>query len=146
MQSSAPLTLKVYSLNAKGLNIPRNEVVSLLRHIAKEPKWFSYRKPTLNQDPPPVYPILTSRRFVDSKTKGVSIVLAKLFTFRLTSQLTDPEGRFLFLKGTWKDRPVTLANIYCPSAKQVTFLKETLLHLTTSQSGLLILGGTLTWP
>lgn len=77
----------------------------------------------------------------DSKTKGVSILLAKSFMFHLTDQIIDPEGRFLFLKGTWKDRPVTLANVYCPNSNRVPFLKNTLLQQASFQMGLMILEG-----
>lgn len=79
----------------------------------------------------------------ESKTKGVAILMAKLFAFCLTDQLVDPEGRFLFLKGLWKDKPVTLANIYCPNSKQASFLKDTLLKLTSFKAGLVTLGGDL---
>lgn len=73
----------------------------------------------------------------DSKTKGVSILLAKSLLFHQTDQLLDSEGRFLFLKG----KPITLVIIYCPNSKRATFLKQTFLKLASFQSGLLILGG-----
>lgn len=66
--------------------------------------------------------------------------------FPLTDQVLDPEGRFIFLKGTWKNRTITLANIYCPNSGQVTFLKEVLLQLTLFQTALLILGGDFNLP
>lgn len=79
--------------------------------------------------------------------KGVSILCTKSLAFCIEDRMADPEGRFIFLKGTWKGRPVTLANIYYPNSKQVTFLKDIILKLTTFQTGLLILGGgTSTWP
>lgn len=77
----------------------------------------------------------------ESKTKGVSILLSRSLSFILTDQLLDPEGRFIFLKVTWKNRPVTLANIYWTNSKQVPFLQGTLLKVQTFQSGLLILWG-----
>lgn len=43
----------------------------------------------------------------------------------------------------WKDRPMTRANIYGPNSKQVSFLRDTLLKLTSFKSGHLILGGDL---
>lgn len=51
--------------------------------------------------------------------------------FHLKDQVLDPKGRFLFLKDTWKGKPVTLANVYCPNSKKVTFLKEILLKLAS---------------
>lgn len=136
MHSSAPLSLKVYSLNAKGLNIPEKQcsVLTEARRqraqvvFLQETHFKSGSTPCLsNSRIPEVYHAFCA----DSKMKGVSIVLTKSFTFRLMGQMLDPEGIFLFLKGIWKDRPVKLANIYCPNSKQVTFLKETLLQLTT---------------
>lgn len=146
VQSSAPLSLKVYSLNAKGLNIPekRSSVLAeAYRHKAQvlllqETHFKSGAIPRLSNNR---FPEVYHATCPDSKTKGVSIVLAKTFQFLLTDQILDPEGRFLFLKGTWKNRPVTLANIYCPNSGQVTFLKEVLLQLAMFQTGLLILGG-----
>lgn len=67
--------------------------------------------------------------------------MAKSLMFHLTDQMLDPEGRFLFLKGTWRDKPVTLANVYCANSKRVSFLREVLLKLTSFHMGLLILGG-----
>lgn len=76
-----------------------------------------------------------------SKTKGVAILIAKSLTFRLKDHVAHLEGRIFFLKEFWKDRPVTLANIYCPNSKQVSFLKDPLLKLASFRAGLLILGG-----
>lgn len=60
----------------------------------------------------------------DSKSNGVSILLSKTFHLYITDKMLDPIGRFLFLKGTWNNKPITLANVYCPNLKWVAFLRE----------------------
>lgn len=139
VHSSAPLSLKVYSLNAKGLNVPEKHSSVLAEAHRRRAQTVFLQETHFKQG---FIPCLFNGRFpevyhapcADSKT----ILMAKSFMFHLISQMLDPnaEGRFLFLKGTWKDRPVTLANICCPNSKRVPFIKDILLKLTSFQSGL----------
>lgn len=78
-----------------------------------------------------------------AKTKVVSILFAKHSPVIITEVLTDQEGRFLFVKGSLFSRPITLANLYCPNEKQVSFLDSVVNKLSTFQSSMLILGGDL---
>lgn len=51
------------------------------------------------------------------------------------------QGRYLFLKGSLHNRPITIANIYAPNTQQVPFFRTTFHQLTAFQSGTLIVGG-----
>lgn len=74
------------------------------------------------------------------KSKGVSILLA------LIDSMTDEKGIFIFLKGSDMGRRLTLANIYIPNSRQVTFFCDITKSLTTFQEGTLILGGDFNIP
>lgn len=60
----------------------------------------------------------------DSKTKVVSIVLSNNQEFSILDTLEDPEGRFLFLKGVLGGKTLTLANIYGPNLRKVSFMSR----------------------
>lgn len=102
VQTSVPLLLKVYSLNAKGLNVPekRSSVLAEAHHcranvvFLQETHFKTGSVPRLDNK---CFPEAYHATCADSKTKGVSILLAKSLMFHLTDQLLDSEGRFLFL-------------------------------------------------
>lgn len=50
-----------------------------------------------------------------AKSKGVSILVTKNALFELTEQLTDTDGRYIFLKGKYGGMPITIANVYFPN-------------------------------
>lgn len=77
------------------------------------------------------------------KVKGVAILLHKNCQFQTEAVHTDPEGRYVFLKGMWKGQPVTIANVYCPNVKQLTFIENMLSQLHTFAHRMIILGGDL---
>ena len=146
-----PLSLKCLSLNVKGLNQPekRSQVLSsLTKHKAQ---FIFLQKTHFRSDAIPklsnhIYQTALHATNSSSKTKGVSILVSKHANFQLSDSLIDPEGRFVFLKGSYESRPVTLANIYCPNERQVAFYKSTCDLLASFQSGILLLGGTLMSP
>lgn len=76
-----------------------------------------------------------------SKTKGVAILISKNCPLKITESKHDLNGRYIFLKGTLHNRPITLANLYAPNKKQVTFFRETLQLLTEFYAGILVVGG-----
>lgn len=61
--------------------------------------------------------------------------------FHTSDSLSDKEGRYLFLKGKIRGRPVTLANIYYPNSHQVTFFRKVTHLLASFREGVLIWGG-----
>uniref|UniRef100_A0A8C5QN92 exodeoxyribonuclease III n=1 Tax=Leptobrachium leishanense TaxID=445787 RepID=A0A8C5QN92_9ANUR len=99
-------------------------------------------------------PSLTSRyypqsyfsNYVTSKTRGVAILVARHVPFVCTHQRTDPQGRYLFIKGLIGSRKITLANIYLPNTGQCGALRSTLSKLSSFQEGLLVCGGDFNVP
>lgn len=98
VHSSAPLSLKVYSLNAKGLNIPEKHI-SVLAEAHRHRAQVIFLQEThfkLGSAPR-----LSNSRFLEvyhatyaaSKTKGVSILIEKSHAFCLADRVVDPQGR-----------------------------------------------------
>lgn len=145
------LTLKCVSLNVKGLNLPEkiSQVLSALsKHKAhfllfQETHFRSDAIPKLNNH---IYQSVIHSTNPDSKTKGVSILISKHADFQQSDALIDPEGRYLFLKGTYASTPITLVNVYCPNAHQVSFFRKVCDLLVTFQEGIVLLGGDFNTP
>ncbi|OCT62698.1 hypothetical protein XELAEV_18043786mg [Xenopus laevis] len=143
--------LNVISLNANGLNSPKKRILlsSELRHlkaqvafvqethfkISSVPRWSNKYFPDIHSSIPQ-----------RNKTKGVAILFGRNFNFKVLSTKKDPNGRFVFVKGTLGTQKLTFANIYLPNEHQdTTFhtITEALLGFT---EGLLILGGDMNVP
>lgn len=141
-----PRPPKLLSLNAKGLNIPekRSQVLASMRSMRanivflQETHFCSKAVPKLTNN---FFPYSYHATSPISKTKGVSILLYKNIPFHVTDTLINDQVRYIFLKGTLKDKPITLANIYSPNTSQVPFFRTIMQHLSTFQKGILILGG-----
>ncbi|CAH2306048.1 Hypothetical predicted protein, partial [Pelobates cultripes] len=58
--------------------------------------------------------------------------------------MSDPEGRFLFLKGKITDTSYTFANVYAPNQGQYRFLARTLRTLKRFAERVVVLGGDIT--
>lgn len=141
----------VISHNVKGLNIPEKRT-TILRELKKGRLHFTFLKETnfkTNQ-----ITKLTNSFFTEAyhatndsaKTKGVSILVSKDTPFMLTDHLTDLEGRYIFLKGTYAGTPLTLENVYFPNSAQITFCQRMIRALQGFMTGYLILGGDFNIP
>ena len=109
-------TIKLYSLNVKGLNIPekRSKLLLLLKKskadiiFLQETHFKSNNCPTFTDKR---FPLILHTTNPNSKSKGVSILISKYCPFQILDTKTDNEGRYLFVKGSLYNKPVTLANI-----------------------------------
>ncbi|CAH2253085.1 Hypothetical predicted protein [Pelobates cultripes] len=77
------------------------------------------------------------------KKAGVVILFSQGTPFVLLDQKTDPEERYLFVKGHINSQIYTFATIYTPYSRQHIFITKTLRLLENFSEGLLILGGDL---
>lgn len=117
MQYTAPLSLNVFLVNAKGLNVPEKRTSFMTEAHRQRAQIIFFQETHFKFS---AIQRLTNKRYpdafhatcADSKTKGVAILFTKSLTFHLADQVIDLQGRFIFLKGTWNGRPVTLANVY----------------------------------
>lgn len=73
-------------------------------------------------------------------------MVSKDAKFELTDKLVDPEGRFIFLKGSCHGITITLANVYFPNTEQFSFCQKMITELTSFYKGRLILGGDFNVP
>lgn len=87
------------------------------------------------------FPILFYSDSPIRRAKEVAIGFAKVTKFSLTDRMTDPEGRYLFLKGKLGDKTLTLANVYCPNKNSISFLNQVLSRLMDFKTGEVILAG-----
>lgn len=122
--------------------------MSLLRELEKGKPQFVFLQEThfrTNQ-----IPKLTNSFFTEAHhaTNDVakSILISKEAPFTLTDRLVDPEGRYVFLKGTYRDRTLTLANVYFPNSAQITFCQKVIHKLKGFSSGLILMGGDFNIP
>lgn len=80
-----------------------------------------------------------------AKTKGVTILINKNSSLN-TNIHSDPEGRYIFLKGNWEGSPITLANVYFPNKAHITFCTKIINKLKWFAEGCIILGGDFNIP
>lgn len=144
-------SLKVTSLNARGLNTPEKRRM-LLHDLKKSHTDVAFIQEThFKTDKSP---ILQNRAFsrayhstnFHSKSKGASILISSRLPWQFQEMLVDPEGRYVFLKGLIGGIQFTLATLYAPNEHQDKFLRHLIDKLMTYKQGQLILGGDLNVP
>lgn len=137
--------LSVLSVNIRGLN-----------HVIKRKRFF----PHLHTHKPDICMLqethikkkaeiyLRSRKYSQqwhaagsSKARGVSLLLKRELNFQMHGVHTDPQGRFLFVKGTLDSSIIMFAVIYMPNDGQITFLRQTFMLLRAFAEGPTIVGG-----
>uniref|UniRef100_A0A8C5MTK2 exodeoxyribonuclease III n=1 Tax=Leptobrachium leishanense TaxID=445787 RepID=A0A8C5MTK2_9ANUR len=139
--------LRVITLNVRGLNHPAKRRMALhdLQRALRSSVVFLQETHFRNDTPP----TLTSRLFPDgffsnyltAKSRGTAILFSRDVPFQLEDQLIDPEGRYLFIKGTISDTSYTFASVYLPNMNQHRCLARIIKRLTSFSSGILILAG-----
>ncbi|CAH2283379.1 Hypothetical predicted protein [Pelobates cultripes] len=82
----------------------------------------------------------------EAKKAGVAILVVQHIPFCCTETKADPNGHYLFLKGTIADRRYTFASLYAQNARQHHFLSKTLKLLDQFRERLLIVSGDLNVP
>lgn len=80
------------------------------------------------------------------KTKGVSIAFQKMLPIDMIDQISDPQGRYLFVKFSLWGTKYTEANIYLPNVNQVSSALQYIQILAGFMEGKLILGGDFNAP
>lgn len=80
---------------------------------------------------------------ITKRARGVAIGFAKGVNFKLEERLSDPKGRFIFLKGSLEGWECMLANIYAPNKDPCRFLNRTIEKLLDFKKGGLIMMGDL---
>lgn len=143
--------IHLMSFNGRGSKIPEKRSL-LLNQFRKLHIQFAFLQETHFQTGK--VPRFIDKQFTlhflatnpDTKSKGVLILIRTDIDLQLQDTLADPEGRFLFVKGSVKGRPITLANIYSLNSNPVSFFRRVALQLTSFASGMLLLAGDLNTP
>lgn len=152
MQTShSSLSLKCVSLNTKCLNVleKRSQVLSTLTKqkaqfiFLQETHFCSDSIPKLTNN---LYRTAIHSTNPSAKTKVASIPISKHAPFQLSDSLVDPEGRFVFIKGLYAAKPLTLANIYSPNEHQVSLFRKINDLLLSFKEGMVLLGGDFNVP
>lgn len=151
VKPQTPHSLKLYSINIRGLNTPekRSQLLTSLKHskahivLIQETHFRTDSIPKLQNR---YFPTSIHASNIEAKSKGVTTLISNQCPFLITDTLKDPLGRYLFIKGTLHQLPYTIANIYAPNKGQVAFFKTTLQLLASFQVGTLIVGGDFNIP
>lgn len=71
----------------------------------------------------------------------MAILFKKDSPFKLQSIISDPQGHYIILRGTWKDTNLTLCNLYAPNTNQTSFLSKVYKRLFAFPHQYLVIGG-----
>ena len=129
--------LKILSLNINGLNSPtkRSKTFNYLRKQKLDIICLQETHIKKAQD------VLLGNKWLGNlftasaevKKRGVAIYI-KPPNLQITDRLTDPEGRYIFLKIRLPDNSIwTLANLYAPNSGKEVFLMECLRYFRILQ-------------
>ena len=140
--------VKFLSYNVKGLNsaVKRLKVLAELEHLRADVVFIQESHLTIDANIKlysPVYPVWFYGDSISKRARGVAIGFTRGFGFTLEARLTDPEGRFLFLKIKFENVIYTLANIYAPNVHPTQYLGKILGKLNNFAEGYIILMGDL---
>lgn len=138
--------LKILSYNVRGLNSPIKrgrlwvelqhwgaDVVFLQETHFKSSSIPSLPQNVLNQWYHAVSPI--------ARARGVTIAFKKSCPWTTETLQSDPEGRYLFVKGTLQGRRYTFASIYSPNVGTANFLVKVFRKLEEFKEGCVVVGG-----
>uniref|UniRef100_A0A8C5Q236 Reverse transcriptase domain-containing protein n=1 Tax=Leptobrachium leishanense TaxID=445787 RepID=A0A8C5Q236_9ANUR len=138
--------LCIVSYNARGLNAPEKRS-RLLRELYAHHTSIAFVQEThfRDRDGPTLrdkqFPVGYFGNYTKSKSRGVAILIARDVPFTQTGLITDPHGRFLFLKGTIAGTTYTFASVYISNTRQHKCIASILRQLDVFQERVLILAG-----
>ena len=134
------------SHNVRGLNIPERRS-SLLKELKKGKPHFVFLQEThfrthhIPKLSSPSFPRVFHATNSEAKTRGVAIMINREAPFEISEQLCDPEGRYIFVRGSYGSKQVTLANVYFPNKAHITFCQKVVRELSGFARGCIIMGG-----
>uniref|UniRef100_A0A8C5PEB2 Reverse transcriptase domain-containing protein n=1 Tax=Leptobrachium leishanense TaxID=445787 RepID=A0A8C5PEB2_9ANUR len=147
----APRDLRLTSYNVRGLNTPekRSKLFRELRSMRTSVALLQethFRLGSTQALQHPDYPLGYFGSYSEGKSRGVAILISRLIPFEVEDTLTDPSGRYIFVKGRIAGTFYTFASIYLPNTAQHRSLQRILTSLRDFQKGCLYVGGDLNVP
>lgn len=119
-------TIKVITYNVRGVNTPSKRCKDLLllgaNVVCLQEMHITHASGQGLESHS--FPMWLYEDSTSSHSRGVAIGLDKTTVFTVREQLADPEGRFIFVKGTLFNMECTLVNIYSPNRDPDLFLKK----------------------
>ncbi|XP_063805182.1 zinc finger protein 3 homolog [Pseudophryne corroboree] len=145
-----PDTIRVTTLNVKGLNIPekRSKLLKWLRDerldvaLLQETHFRIGCVPSLKSH---YYPHVFMANNPNGKTLGVAIFLARHLPVLNVSSHRLVEGRGLLVKCEIHGQRFSFLNVYAPNSKQPSFLTSVLETAEPLLEGVVVMGGDLNW-
>uniref|UniRef100_A0A8C5MI47 Reverse transcriptase domain-containing protein n=1 Tax=Leptobrachium leishanense TaxID=445787 RepID=A0A8C5MI47_9ANUR len=146
-----PRPLRLLTYNAKGLNVPEKRSRLLREASALRASVLFLQETHFRLGSAPVFrdfrfPLGYFSDYQGGKSRGVAILFSRDVPFVLIDMLTDPEGRFLFIKGTIADSCYTFASIYLPNHAQHRCLASIFHQLQSFKDGTLVVAGDFNTP
>ena len=140
--------LKIITYKVRGLNSPskRYQILQEMKRLSanivflQETHLKITSKTRLNSKE---FPTWIHSYSPNKRSKGTAIGFDRNIRFSLEATEIDPDGRYLFVKGTLLNMRYTLVNVYCPNVRPAVYLRKILNKLEGFREGLVILAGDL---
>uniref|UniRef100_A0A8C5PKM6 Reverse transcriptase domain-containing protein n=3 Tax=Leptobrachium leishanense TaxID=445787 RepID=A0A8C5PKM6_9ANUR len=149
--ATVPRTLKVLSINAKGLNIPEKRHAALREFtslhadvVLVQETHFSHARPPSFKNHK--YPIGYFSNATAGRVCGTAVLFSRSTPFSNPTSLLDPAGRYTFVKGQIGAQWYTFVSIYLPNRQQHSAIRSIFHQLQDFQEGILVVGGDLNLP
>lgn len=140
--------LKIVSYNVRGLASPSKcsklwlETKRLGAHILLLQETH-FRTDSVPRLPMHIYNQWFLSNSPRPKSDVVAVAIHKNCPFIPLDHYADPDGRFVFLKGTLFDHKLTLVTLYAPNSRQLEFLDKVWILFPLSERGVWCWEGTL---
>lgn len=138
--------LKILSCNVRGLSSPnkRGRLWVELQHLGADVVFL--QKTHLRGSSIPGLPQNIMKQWYHAvspiaSAREVTNAFKKSCPWLMEALQSDPEGRFLFVKGVLHGKRYTFASIYAPNEESVNFLVKTFRKLEEFKEGRLVVGG-----
>lgn len=138
-------SLNFLSVNIRGLNnhVKRKRVLSQILKSHSDVVFLQethVKNPKRHPLPHKKFPTFFSSAS-SSRSRGVSILIAKHVPFLVKDVLQDPQGRYIMVKGQIEKMVVTLVSLYAPNTNQIGFLEPVFDQMSSFREGSLVVGG-----
>lgn len=137
--------LNIISLNVPGFSIPHKCTKAMRFFSAKKAHIICLQETHFTDKTSPKFLSASYPQFFTAsatvKQQGTLIGFHHNVPFTLTSQLKDPEGRYLLLTGYILDMAITIVSYYTPNKRPVAFLSHLFQVVEAHKFGTVILCG-----
>lgn len=120
--------INILSLKVQGFNIPHKRTKALRSFAATKAHVICLQETHFNDTATPKFLSSPYPQFytasATTKKRGALIGFHRSMPFTLSSQVTDPESRYLILTGHISDTAITIVLYYAPNKRPTAFLSH----------------------